>query len=141
PPRRAHIRRRSIMSIDAADAIEELVANRLAGYRGASGKNFLDCTGVSSGGGFCRQANRAAAPRAGARQGVPGPCCRPPCREGGREPGGGSVWRANNWRIEIRGDEERVFHAGCFLYQSRMRAPPHAATPGLLNPSSKARRK
>src|SRR5215469_13778062 len=49
PARRAHIRWRSIVGIDATHAVEELVANRFAGDRGAGGENFLHSAGVSSG--------------------------------------------------------------------------------------------
>src|SRR5262249_33747220 len=133
PARRAHIRWRSIVGIDATHAVEELVANRFAGDRGAGGENFLHSAGVSSGGLLRGGPIRTATPRPSGGNIVH-------VLDDGRQSGERAGFRADNRRTEIMRNKERVFHAACFLYQSRMRTPSHAATPGLLNSSSKARR-
>src|SRR5689334_7602698 len=121
------------MSIDPADAIEELVANRFAGDRRAGGKNFCHCAGVLICGLLRGQPIRIATAGPGAGDVVH---VLDRCAQSSKWP----ARRADDRRIEIMWNEKRICHAPCFLYQSRIRAPSQAATPGLLNTSSKARR-
>ena len=121
------------MGVDAAHAIEELVAYCLAGDGSAGAKNLRNRAGMLAGGLLRREPIRTAAagPRTGDVVHI-----LDHRREASKRP----VLCANNRRVQIMRDEKRISHAACFLYQSRMRAPSHAATPGLLNTSSKARR-
>ena|SRR5690242_5387428 len=121
------------MSIDAAHAIEELVANGFAGDGSAGGENFFDGRSMAAGRLLRREPIRTAAAGAAPRDVVH-------ILDDSGQSGERAGSRANNRRIEIMRDKERSFHAACFLYQSRIRTPSQAATPGLLNTASKARR-
>src|SRR5262249_10984805 len=130
---RPDIRRRAVMRIRARDAVEELVANRLAGDGRARRENLRDCIGMPGGRLLSREPFWIAA--AGSLTGNVVHVLDDRGESGERTPRSSA-----DRRLDSVWNEKGFGHAVCSLYQSRMCTPSHAVTPGLLNTSSKARR-
>src|SRR5262249_32168027 len=130
---RPDMRRRAVMRIRPRAAVEDLVAIRLAGDGGARRENLRDCIGMPGGRLLRREPFGIAA--AGSLTGN-----IVHILDDRGESGERTARSSADRRLDIVWNEKGFGHAVCFLYQSRMCTPFHAATPGLLNTSSKARR-